>query len=137
MFSKKWLLLGLVFLVLTGAYFLLKPKPIVIETTPPESRYSQCCRLENGTASCVDETGTEIAYSGVTAVSNLSLCPNNEKPTNKVDFSRHQVLSANDVLASSSCCAASVHNKRCTLPNGNQFEMPLAKTEKNLAACKQ
>ena len=135
MFSNKWLVLGVAFAVLISAYLLLKPKPIQIETTPPQSRYSQCCRLQSGDASCVDQAGADIAYSGVVPVSELSLCPDDQKPSNKADFSRHQVLSPNDVLASAECCVVNEHSKRCRLPNGHQFEMPLAKTETHLAAC--
>lgn len=135
MFNNKWWLLAAVFVVGAVIYTVLKPKPIKIDAAPAQSRYSQCCRLASGELSCVDQAGEQLSYKGSKPAQEFDACVNNEKPSNKPDFSRHQILSANDALAASQCCAATAHTKRCALPNGHSFEMPLATTETNMAAC--
>ena len=137
MFSKKCLAIIFLLALLGVGYFLLQPKPITIEAAPAQSAYSQCCLNTNGEPACVNEAGESIAFAKQVPLAQLSACPDGQTPSNKPDFSRHQILRPNDVLGQADCCALNTHSQRCTLANGHSFEMPMDKSSAQPIACSE
>lgn len=131
--SAAFLLLTVLLALLVWHYG-FKPKPIKIDATPAVADYQLCCMTSAGEPLCTDKSGNRIAPPASPLVE-LGACDNDREPQNKADFSRHQILTPDQLMAVSTCCEADAHQKRCQLLNGNVFSMPLAADETKLPRC--